>query len=441
MRARRFLLGAGDDGRVLRVVRQAGEPLASVDHPLVAVEDRGRLELRGVGRRDRGLGHPEALDDVAVDERPEVTVAPLGRGELVQHQRVLQGAGAEHPDRGLRETDDLVDVDVVEERHASAADLLRVTDRPETLGLGLGAQLGHEGGTGIAGDPPRVHLLLARDDPLLHELEEPVADRADVLGNGKIHARVASPLDGHGKGFRTAQRSAAGRAASTSRSSTWRVRSITTSRATRISWRPSQAPRQKCSPRPKVSISWGRRSRSKRSGSGEHRPDRARRRRTSTPVGASGGSSTPWNSAPSARARRGRLPTGGSQRSASSIAQCACLDVVRTRSMRCGSSSRAKNSRPMLFVVLWVPAGNSSRRNDRISSSSSVRPWNSPLTNVLIRSSAGTSRRSAMTGSRNAVSSALAAQRAVRVERVGEQRVRPPLERLVVARREARAAG
>ena len=283
-----------------------------------------------------------------------------------------------------------------------------IAQRPSALACARSSAMRAAPGSPV--DPPRVHLLLARDDPLLHELEEPVADRADVLGNGKIHAPCSlSPLDGHGKGFRAAQRSAA------------RARGLDVEEldvagaldddverdAHLLASEPGAEAEVLTEAEGRASPGAGGRGRSGR-GRGTW-PDRGRRRRTSTPsarrVGARHRGTPRPRPAPGGGGCRPAAPSAGPPRSPSRARR-------RRRGPRAsssGRSNRAKNRLPIAFVVLWVPAGNSRRRNERISSSASLRPWNSPRTNVLTRSSPGSSRRCCMTGSRNSVNSALAA--------------------------------
>jgi hypothetical protein len=183
---RRIELGAAHHRRVGRDVGSRGEPLAAVDHPLPVLEDGGRLELRGVGACDVGLGHPEAREHLARDERLQVAVAPLVRGELVQHDRVLERVRAQRHHRRRGASDHLVHVDVVQEGQPLASDLLRVAERPEPLLLRGLHQVAHH--------PPALlgaallQRLLDGIDLLFDEALDRVANRSDAIGYLEAHA-------------------------------------------------------------------------------------------------------------------------------------------------------------------------------------------------------------------------------------------------------------
>ena len=113
-----------------------------VDHPLVAIADRGRLHLRRIAARHLRLRQPDGGIDVARHERLEKPLALLRAGIQVQHDRVLHADGADGELTVLRAADDLVQVDEVHERQAAAADLLRMAERPEPAALGLGLERG-----------------------------------------------------------------------------------------------------------------------------------------------------------------------------------------------------------------------------------------------------------------------------------------------------------
>jgi hypothetical protein len=147
----------------------------------MAVHELGLgLDLGGVRRSDVRLGHRERREDFRFDERLQITLAPFVGGVEVEHDRVLQGVGAEGHHRVLRPADDLVDVHVVEERQSAAADLLRMPEGPEILLLRLIHQIADDlEGLGSA----FVELRLDGVDALLDEVQDLLPDGFDVLGN------------------------------------------------------------------------------------------------------------------------------------------------------------------------------------------------------------------------------------------------------------------
>jgi hypothetical protein len=104
--------------------------LAQVDHPFVAVEDRAGLELGGIGRGHRRLGHADRGKHLAGDQGREVAGAPVLVGIKMEHDRILQRMGAQGDHRMFGTPHHFVDVDVIHERHALAADRLGMPERP-----------------------------------------------------------------------------------------------------------------------------------------------------------------------------------------------------------------------------------------------------------------------------------------------------------------------
>ena len=132
------VLGAAHHRRVGGLVGAGGEPLVAVDHPLVAVEHRSGAQLRRVRAGHLGFGHGEAGRHLGLNQPVQVGVTPLRRRVSVQHDRVLQRVGAERDLAVLAAPLDLVDVHVVHERQTATAELARVPERPQALGLGVG---------------------------------------------------------------------------------------------------------------------------------------------------------------------------------------------------------------------------------------------------------------------------------------------------------------
>ena len=61
-----------------------------VDHPLVAVGDRARLEPGRIGARDLGLGHREERARRPLDERPQELLLLLVGAEEVEDLAVAR---------------------------------------------------------------------------------------------------------------------------------------------------------------------------------------------------------------------------------------------------------------------------------------------------------------------------------------------------------------
>jgi hypothetical protein len=103
-------------------------------------------------------------------------------------ERVLQRVRTERDHRVLGAADDLVHVDVVEERQAAAAELRRMAERPQARGLRLAHEARHR----------RVRVVVAAIehrlggiDALLDEPVDLVADRTDVRRYFEAHGRDA----------------------------------------------------------------------------------------------------------------------------------------------------------------------------------------------------------------------------------------------------------
>ena len=161
-----FGFGANHDGRVGGHVRAAGEPLAAVDHPVVPIEHRAGLKLGGVRTGHVGFGHGEARENLTVHQRLEIAIAPLLGGVKVEHDRILEGMGAQGHHGGGRAPDHFVDEDIVEEGHALAPNLLGMTQGPKTGFLGLVHQIPHGLTPGVTAN---FELGLHGVDVLLNE--------------------------------------------------------------------------------------------------------------------------------------------------------------------------------------------------------------------------------------------------------------------------------
>src|SRR5690606_11436058 len=118
--------------------------------------------------------------ELAGDLRECHSLEPRVATVLVEHQRRLQRRGPESDDRGGAAPDHLVDERVVEERHATAADLLGVAQGPQTALLGERAQpLELRVGAGRTG----TKVLLYRVDLLFDEAKNLVPYGAYRLGD------------------------------------------------------------------------------------------------------------------------------------------------------------------------------------------------------------------------------------------------------------------
>jgi hypothetical protein len=145
--AGRVGVGAGHHQGELGNARAAGEPLLTVQDPVVAVADGGGADPGGVGAR-RAFGHGEADADLAVDQGAQVALlllvgAVLDEGE---HRGVLRTHAVERP--GAEVGEGAADLDlhhgVGQMAQAHAAPLLRDERAPQAFGPGLALQLGDD---------------------------------------------------------------------------------------------------------------------------------------------------------------------------------------------------------------------------------------------------------------------------------------------------------
>ena len=139
------VLGAAHHRGVGGPVRAGGEPLVAVDHPLVAVEDRAWSAAgSGPSAPPRARSWRSSATPRPAPAAARYSLPPLVRRVLVQHERVLEREGAERDLAELAAALHLVHVHVVHERQPAAAQLGRMTQRPQPLGLGLGLQAADE---------------------------------------------------------------------------------------------------------------------------------------------------------------------------------------------------------------------------------------------------------------------------------------------------------
>ncbi|ACG79582.1 regulatory protein, TetR [Phenylobacterium zucineum HLK1] len=148
---------AHDDGHLAaRVAHAARPPLAAVDDVVVAVTLDAGLDVGGVRRGDRRLGHQEGRADLALHQGLQPAVLLLARAEALQHlhvagvgRRTVEHLGGEaHPahdlgDQGVFQVRALQTLEPERLVHRRIAGRRRHEHVPEALGLGLGLQLLH----------------------------------------------------------------------------------------------------------------------------------------------------------------------------------------------------------------------------------------------------------------------------------------------------------
>ena len=175
-------------------VRGVGdEPLAPVDHVLVAVAADQRLDVGGIRGRHVRLGHGERRANLAFEQRLEPALALLWRGEQVQQLHVagIRRVAVEHLGRPVHAPHDFRQRRVFEVAQARAG-LIRLQGGqeqvPQPLRAGECLQVRHEGHRKV----PLPHLLVpqadARHDVIVHEGAQLHAQRFHAWAIGKIHA-------------------------------------------------------------------------------------------------------------------------------------------------------------------------------------------------------------------------------------------------------------
>ena len=169
-------VGNGEDDVDARLAFARDEPLLAVQHPLVAVAHRGRLEPGEVGARAR-LGERPRLAVLAVRDRAHVAVDLLRRRDLVELARTAIDDREAEPVRRLPRL--LLERDLAEHREVAATELGRHVQHGEARVAGLPPQGVELGGI------DRAALRDARLERIHLRLDEPadgLLERADVLG-------------------------------------------------------------------------------------------------------------------------------------------------------------------------------------------------------------------------------------------------------------------
>ena len=197
-------IGVGDDHRDRQVGADGarGEPLVAVDHPLVAVADRARLQQGRVRAGDGGLGHREAGADPPLEQRLEPAFALLVGAVLGEdlHVAGVGGRAVEgHRGGGWAAAHLLAEQAVLPVGQPGPEALVGHEQVPEPLRPRLLADLDQDLGVGNAarhlGVEPLHDLPLLRVDVVVHEVEDSLAQGGDLRARLEIHCG-SSPRGG-----------------------------------------------------------------------------------------------------------------------------------------------------------------------------------------------------------------------------------------------------
>ena len=204
---RRGGVGLAHEDRDLaaRIHGAGGPPFAAVDDVSVAVAADVGLDVGGVGRGDRGLGHREAGADLAVEQRLQPFL--LVRLAAVADDRLhVAGVGRRAVERlraDRRAAHDLAEMRVFLVRERVGVFALRQEQVPQALRLRLGLELLHD----RRHVPAARQLLeltlehvLGRIDVLLHEGGDALLQVFDAGGEGEEHGFVLTRFTYAGAG-------------------------------------------------------------------------------------------------------------------------------------------------------------------------------------------------------------------------------------------------
>ncbi len=171
----------------------------AVDHPLVAVELRARLQQGRVRAGDLGLGHREAGANPPLQQRLQPALALLGRAVLGEdlHVAGVRGRAVEgHRRRHRAAAHLLAEQPVLPVLQPWPEALVGHEQVPEPLGLRLLADGDQVGGVGDArrdlGVQRLHHLPLLRVDLGVHEVEHALAQLCDLGAGGEVHRFLSS---------------------------------------------------------------------------------------------------------------------------------------------------------------------------------------------------------------------------------------------------------
>ena len=183
-----------------RIGGAGDEPLAAIDHVVVAVPADPGADVGRIRARDVGLGHGEAGADLPVQEGRKPLLALPGRREQVQKLHVAGvGGGAVEDFRGPdHPAHDLGERGVLEVGKARARLIVpeaRQEQVPETLCARAGLErLDHRRRPGAGFDLALPGADLGHD-LLVHEGLQPGPQRLDLRRIGEVHD-LLSPTSG-----------------------------------------------------------------------------------------------------------------------------------------------------------------------------------------------------------------------------------------------------
>ena len=174
------------------VVQARTPPLAAVDHIFVAIPLYPALDIGGVGRRDRGLGHAEYRPRLAVEERKQPPVLVFLRAEVRDHFHVsgIRRRTIESLRADMRAPHHLGERCIFEV--AESGTIFRVPHEqiPQPGPLGFAFQVVNYGG-GVPRRIVRSYLLLVkifvRIYMLVHKARDSRDQIPDLVGVIEIH--------------------------------------------------------------------------------------------------------------------------------------------------------------------------------------------------------------------------------------------------------------
>ena len=184
-------------------VRGVGdEPLASIDHVVVAITADQRLDIGGIGGRHVRFGHGEGRADLSVKQGIQPALALLRRGEHVQQLHVpgIRRIAVEHLRRPVHAPHDLRQRRVLQIAQPHARLILaerRQEQVPQPFRARQRLEILHEGDGVSAGRDLHMPGADTRHDVLIHEREKLLTQRFDTWAIGEMH-RIPRRSDGSG---------------------------------------------------------------------------------------------------------------------------------------------------------------------------------------------------------------------------------------------------
>ena len=189
----RIGLAHDDEKRTIGMRGVGDEPLAAVDHVLIALTADQRLDITRIGRGHIRFGHGEGRADFAVEQGLQPAFVLLRRGEHMQQLHVagVRGVAVEYLRRPTDAAHDLCQRRVLEIAQA-AARLVSVQRRekqvPQPLFLRQRFQVTHEGHRKLTGSNFPVPLRKTRYNVLVQKTANLLAECFGVGAVGKIHS-------------------------------------------------------------------------------------------------------------------------------------------------------------------------------------------------------------------------------------------------------------